>query len=54
MPTTTNQLPDLSIDFMSWLNTELRRHIEGPKESEKKESEKTGFVSRLKAYITRD
>lgn len=54
MPTTTTQLPDMSIDFMSWLNAELRRHIEGPEESEEKKSEKTGLVNRLKAYITRD
>jgi hypothetical protein len=54
MPTTTTQIPDLSVDFMSWLNAELRRHIEGPEESEEKKSEKTGLVNRLKAYITRD
>jgi len=47
------QLPDLSVDFMSWLNTELRRHIEGPTESEEKEDEKSGFVNRLKAYLGR-
>jgi len=54
MPTTTTQLPDMSVDFMSWLNAELRRHIEGPEESDEKETEKTGLVNRLKAYITRD
>jgi hypothetical protein len=51
--------PDLGVDFLSWLNTELRRHIEGgPKESDDVEDEKTvasggGIVNRLKAYLTR-
>jgi len=48
------QMPDMSVDFMSWLNTELRRHIEGPQEDEEKEGEKAGFVNRLKSYLTRD
>jgi hypothetical protein len=48
------QLPDLSVAFISWINTELRRHIEGPKDSEDKDGEKSGFVNRLKAYFTRD
>jgi hypothetical protein len=47
------QLPDLSVDFLTWLNAELRRHIEGPKESEEEEREKGGIVNRLKAYLAR-
>ncbi len=49
---TPPRLPDLSVDFMSWLNRELRRRIEGP-DSEYKEGKKTGLVNRLKAYFTR-
>jgi hypothetical protein len=47
------QLPDLSVDFLTWLNAELRRHIDGPKEPEETEDENPGFVNRLKAYLTR-
>ena len=47
------QLPDLSVDFMSWINAELRRRIEGPKPSEEQEDEKSGIVNRLKAYLIR-
>ena len=48
------QLPDLSVDFLTWLNAELRRHIEGPVEREEEEAvEKAGLVNRLKAYLTR-
>jgi hypothetical protein len=47
------QLPDLSVDFMSWINAELRRRIEGPEPSEEQEDEKSGIVNRLKAYLTR-
>jgi len=47
------QLPDLSVDFMSWINAELRRRIEGPKPSEDQEDEKGGIVNRLKAYLIR-
>jgi hypothetical protein len=50
------QLPDLSVDFLTWINAELRRHIEGPRESEEGEDEKAGsggLVNRLKAYLTR-
>lgn len=47
------QLPDLSVDFLTWLNAELRRHIEGPKERDESEDEKRGFVNRLMAYLTR-
>ena len=51
---TPPQLPDLSVDFMSWLNTELRRHIEGPKEAETQDASKRGLVNRLKSCFTRD
>jgi hypothetical protein len=51
---TRPQLPDLSVDFMSWLNTELRRHIEGPKETETQNAPKRGLVNRLKSCFTRD
>jgi hypothetical protein len=47
------QLPDLSVDFLTWINAELRRHIAGPEEPEEQEDEKAGLVNRLKAYLTR-
>jgi hypothetical protein len=51
---TAPQLPDLSVDFLTWINAELRRQIEGPNDSEEEEGEKSGFVNRLKAYLGRD
>jgi hypothetical protein len=47
------KLPDMSVDFLTWLNAELRRHIEGPQEPEEREDQKAGIVNRLKAYLTR-
>ncbi len=51
------QLPDISVAFLTWLNAELRRRIEGPVESEDFEDDKAasggGLVNRLKAYLTR-
>jgi hypothetical protein len=48
----TTQLPDLSVDFMTWLNHELRKHIDGP-EADEEESHDRGFVNRLKTYFGR-
>ncbi len=48
------QLPDLSVDFMTWLNTELRRHIEDPKDADTQNASKRGLVNRLKSCFTRD
>jgi hypothetical protein len=48
----TTQLPDLSVDFMTWLNHELRKHIDGP-EADDEESHERGFVNRLKTYFGR-
>jgi hypothetical protein len=39
---------------MSWLNTELRRHIEGPKETDTQDAPKRGLVNRIKSCFTRD
>jgi hypothetical protein len=48
------QPPDLGVDFLTWLNTELRRRIEGPNESDdNQDEEKPGLVNRLRAYLTR-
>ncbi len=48
------QRPDMSVEFLSWINAELRRHIDGPEEkSDEKEDEKAGLVNRLKAYLIR-
>jgi hypothetical protein len=54
MPQTTPQLPDLSVDFMSWLNTELRRHIENPKDQQQQDGEPRGLVNRLKGFFNRE
>jgi hypothetical protein len=51
---TPSQLPDLSVDFMSWLNTELRRYIEDPSEEDTQNTPKRGLVNRLKSCFTRD
>jgi hypothetical protein len=51
-PMQTTQLPDLSVDFMTWLNRELRKHIDGP-ETDEEESHDRGFVNRLKTYFGR-
>jgi hypothetical protein len=48
----TKQLPDLSVDFMTWLNAELRKHIDGPIADDEEPRER-GFVNRLKTYFGR-
>ncbi len=52
MSTTTHTFPDLSVDFLTWINAELRKRIEEPEEFEGDESDHVGFVNRLKAYFT--
>jgi hypothetical protein len=49
------KLPDMSVEFLTWINTELRRRIEGPAEPEesRQDEEKSGLVNRLKSYLTR-
>jgi hypothetical protein len=44
----TRPLPDISVDFMTWLNTELRKRIEADDDSETR-----GLVNRLKNYFGR-
>ena len=44
----TTQLPDISVDFMTWLNTELRKRIEDDENSRTQ-----GLVNRLKNYFGR-
>ena len=44
----TTQLPDISVDFMTWLNAELRRKIEADEDSQTR-----GLVNRLKTYFGR-
>jgi hypothetical protein len=50
--TTTSRLPDLSIDFMSWINAELRKRIDEEEAAEQEEYAANGLVGRLKAYMT--
>lgn len=50
---TPPKLPDLSVDFMSWLNAELRRRLEGGTRRRWKSGRKAGLVNRLKAYLSR-
>jgi hypothetical protein len=47
-PMKTTQLPDISVDFMTWLNAELRRKIEADEDSQTR-----GLVNRLKTYFGR-
>jgi hypothetical protein len=47
-PMKTTQLPDISVDFMTWLNTELRKRIEADEDSQTR-----GLVNRLKTYFGR-
>ena len=44
----TTQLPDMSVDFMTWLNAELRKQIEADEAARER-----GFVNRLKNYFGR-
>ncbi len=41
-------LPDISVDFMTWINSELRKRIEADEQSETR-----GLVNRLKTYFGR-
>ena len=49
----SHQIPDLSVDFMSWLNAELRRHIAGGKPLRKRRGAKRNLVSRLRGLFSR-
>ncbi len=44
----TRPLPDISVDFMTWLNTELRKRIDADDDTETR-----GLVNRLKNYFGR-
>jgi hypothetical protein len=44
----TKQLPDISVAFMTWLNTELRKRIDDDEASQAR-----GLVNRLKNYFGR-
>jgi len=53
MPTSSPVLPDLSADFMTWLNAELRKRVEEPEAMEdEEETDNVGLVNRLKSYLT--
>jgi hypothetical protein len=47
-PMQTATLPDISVDFMTWLNAELRKRVEDDENSQTR-----GFVNRLKTYFGR-
>jgi hypothetical protein len=47
-PMKTTQLPDISLDFMTWLNAELRKRVEDDDDSRQR-----GLVNRLKTYFGR-
>jgi hypothetical protein len=47
-PMQTKQLPDISVDFMTWLNAELRKRID-----DDEDSRTSGLVNRLKTYFGR-
>jgi hypothetical protein len=47
-PMKTTQLPDISVDFMTWLNSELRKKIESDEDSQTR-----SLVNRLKTYFGR-
>ncbi len=47
-PMKTTQLPDISVDFMTWLNSELRKKIESDQDAQTR-----GLVNRLKTYFGR-
>ncbi|HXY32628.1 MAG TPA: hypothetical protein VEI07_00285 [Planctomycetaceae bacterium] len=44
----TKQIPDISVDFMTWLNAELRKRIEADEAARDR-----GLVNRLKNYFGR-
>jgi hypothetical protein len=44
----TATLPDISVDFMTWLNAELRKRVEYDENSQTR-----GLVNRLKTYFGR-
>jgi hypothetical protein len=47
-PMQTATLPDISVDFMTWLNAELRKRVEYDENSQTR-----GLVNRLKTYFGR-
>jgi hypothetical protein len=47
-PMQTTTLPDISVDFMTWLNAELRKRIEDDENPRDR-----GLVNRLKNYFGR-
>jgi hypothetical protein len=47
-PMQTATLPDISVDFMTWLNTELRKRIDADDDSQT-----SGLVNRLRNYFGR-
>jgi len=47
-PMQTKQIPDISVDFMTWLNAELRKRIEADEAARDR-----GLVNRLKNYFGR-
>jgi hypothetical protein len=47
-PMQTATLPDISVDFMTWLNAELRKRVEYDENSQTR-----GLVNRLKNYFGR-
>jgi hypothetical protein len=51
MPTNTTSLPDFSVDFLSWINAELRKQIEQT-EDEIEQARNAGLVNKLRAYIS--
>lgn len=42
------QQSPITVDFLSWINSELKKEIE---RQEEKEREESGFVDRVKTYI---
>lgn len=42
------QQSPITVDFLSWINSELKKEIE---RQEEKEREESGFVERVKTYI---
>jgi hypothetical protein len=43
-----SQQTRISVEFLDWINTELRKEIERQEEKERQEQ---GFVDRVKTYI---
>jgi hypothetical protein len=46
----TTRRPELGVEFLSWINAELRKRIEKTQEVE--QTRNAGLMNRLKAYIT--